>query len=218
MIISKELRSTYKTFDPESDIFFDIFDEDVNSKVLEVGSQDSPIGSLLAKSGFKVTGVDLRPLDQEKHPNYTHITGDFCKLPAEFYKENYGSFDCVVTVSAIEHFGLQTYGEPSFREYYDVLALRYIYDLLKPGGVCYLVVPFGGKHINYGNHWRVYSWATLHDRLIQDFYLEYFYLRCIEKMYVRGETIEPGTPVDFLTANLNIFGFPQVGALCKLRK
>lgn len=218
MRISKELLSTYKTFDPESDLFFEIFDEPVGSKILEVGAQHSPISSLLAKSGFKVWGVDLRDSDQESHENYTHITGDFCKLPNQFYKDHFGTFDCVVAISAIEHFGLKTYGEQFGREYYDVTAMRYTYDLLKTGGVCYLVVPFGGKHVEVLPSWRVYSWASFTDRLVQDFNIEYFDLKCTEKMFAPGREINPGESVDFMTATLNTLGFPHIGSICKLRK
>lgn len=218
MKISDELRKTYKTFDPESDLFFEIFDEPKNSKILEVGAQHSPISSLLAKSGFQVWGVDLRDSDQESHENYTHVTGDFCKLPSEFYREHFGTFDCVVAVSSIEHFGLKTYGEQFARDYYDVTAMRYIYDLLKTGGVCYLVVPFGGKHVDVIPSWRVYSWASFTDRLVQDFNIEYFDLKCTEKMFAPGREINPDESVDLLTATLNTLGFPHVGAVSKLRK
>ena len=218
MKISDELRKTYKTPDPESDLFFEIFDEPEGSKILEVGAQHSPISSLLAKSGFRVWGVDLKDSDQESHENYTHVAGDFCKLPNQFYKDHFGTFDCIIAVSAIEHFGLKTYGEQFAREYYDVTAMRYIYDLLKTGGVCYLVVPYGGKHVEVVPHWRVYSWASFTDRLVQDFIIEDFNLKCTEKMFAPGRTIEPGELVDWGTANMNTLGFPHIGAIAKLRK
>ena len=218
MKIGQEVLATYKTFDPETDAFFDIFDEEKGSKILEVGAQHSPISNMLAKSGFKVVGVDLRDSDQEKHPNYTHVTGDFCKLSNDFYKEHYGTFDAVVAVSSIEHFGLRAYGEQFARDYYDVLAMRYIFDFLKPKGTCYLVVPFGGKHVDVIPHWRVYNWASFNDRLVNDFYLEHFDLVCTEKMHVNGTEVQPGIKVDFITANLNVLGFPHISSVSKLIK
>ena len=65
MRIPDHIIQAYKNFDPESRLFFADFDEPQGSKILEVGSQHSPIASMLAKCGFHVTGVDLRDSDQE---------------------------------------------------------------------------------------------------------------------------------------------------------
>ena len=71
MIISKEIKDQYKIFDPEADLFFRDFDEPEGAKILEIGSQHSPIASMLTKAGFNVTGIDLRDCDQERSEEHT---------------------------------------------------------------------------------------------------------------------------------------------------
>lgn len=206
----------YTISDPEASLFFSLFDEPPGSKVLEIGSQHSPIASMMAKAGFQVTGVDLRGCDQE--PIYQHIQSDFCALPVSFLRENLGTFDCAVTVSAIEHFGLNTYGEGVNREYYDVMAMRYIYDLLKPGGVCYITLPFGGKFVTVGPHWRVYDWAAFCDRIANDFIIEYFNLGVCEECTINGKTFAVGDPIMLNEAVFNTGGLPNISCFAKLRK
>lgn len=216
MQIPFSILQEYKIFDPEAALFFPLFDEPAGSKVLEIGSQHSPIASMLAKSGFNVTGIDLRGCDQE--PIYKHITSDFCRLPVEFLKENMGSFDSAVTVSAIEHFGLNTYGEGKSRTNYDILAMRYIYDLLKPGGVCYITVPFGGKFVVVNPHWRVYDWSAFVDRLVGDFNIEFFKLGVAENFELNGRRMTAGEPITINDAILNVEGLPCISCVAKLRK
>jgi SAM-dependent methyltransferase len=216
MRIPDSIRQEYKTFDPESDLFFEEFDEKAGSKILEIGSQHSPVASMLSKSGFNVTGVDLRDSDQEV--NYTHITSDFCQLPISFYRENIGTFDVAVSISAIEHFGLNTYGEGKERCFYDVTAMRYIYDFLKPGGVCYLTVPFGGKFVEVKPHWRVYDWGSFNDRLAQSFFVEKFHLGVCEKIDINGVTMNSGQRISIEAAMLNTYGYPNISCFAKLRK
>jgi cyclopropane fatty-acyl-phospholipid synthase-like methyltransferase len=206
----------YKNFDPEAGLFFADFDEPKGSKILEIGSQHSPLASMMAKCGFHVTGIDLRDSDQEL--NYNHITADFCRLPSYFIRENIGTFDAAVIVSAIEHFGLNTYGEGRKHEYYDVIAMRYIYDLLKPGGTCYLTTPFGGKFVEHKPHWRVYDWANLLERIVQDFSTEVFNLGVCEEITINGKVFSVGSPISMNEAILNTIGLPHVSCYVRLRK
>ena len=216
MRISQEIKDQYKIFDPEADLFFRDFDEPEGAKILEIGSQHSPIASMLTKAGFNVTGIDLRDCDQE--PIYKHIKADFCRMPPEWLRDNISTFDSVVIISAIEHFGLNTYEEGRTHEYYDVLAMRYIYDLLKPGGTCYLTTPFGGKFVEYKPHWRVYDWANLLERLIQDFYTEIFSLGVCEEITINGKTLKVGDPITINEAMLNTKGMPHISCFVKMRK
>lgn len=216
MKIDPEIRLKYATFDPETDLFFDHFDEPVGSKLLEIGSQHSPIASLLSQCGHKVTGIDLHNADQDL--NYTHITSNFCKMPPAWMIQHYSQFDCVVSISAIEHFGLNTYGEGVVRTYYDIIAMRYIYDLLKPNGSCYIIIPFGGKYVEIRPHWRVYDYASIIERLVQDFIIETFIIRVAEKITIAGVEYYPNNPIPLESAILNIEGFPNISCLLKLRK
>lgn len=216
MKIPDTIRKQYTTFDPEADLVFQNFDEPEKSKILEVGSQDCPIASMLAKCDFQVVGVDLRTWDQEK--NYTHIQADFCRLPIPFLRENLGTFDSAISISTLEHFGLGTYQEQFTFEYYDVLASRYVYDLLRSGGTFYLTVPFGGKYVANKPHWRVYDWASFGDRLCCGFILEKFYISVVEEITIDGRKYSPGENIAIETALANISGFPNIACFAKLRK
>jgi len=216
MIIPQQIIQSYSKFDPEAQLVFQNFDEPEGSKILEVGSQHCPIASMLSKCGFKVTGVDLRTWDQEK--NYEHIQSDFCKLPVEFLRENLGTFDCAISISTLEHFGMNTYEEEFSYEYYDVIASRYVYDLLKPNGVFYLTVPFGGKYVERRPHWRVYDWASLGDRLFTGFVLEKFFMAVVEELTIDGMKYQPGTVIPIATALANVAGLPHISCFAKLRK
>lgn len=218
MLISKELQSQYIKFDPEVSLFFNFFDEESNLKILEIGAHDNAAAQILAISGHDVTGVDLRETDQVSHKNYKHIVGDFCNMPIKFYKKQYGTYDCVITISAIEHFGLGVYGDESDKEYYDVVAMNHAYNMLKPGGRCYIVVPFGGKFITVKPHWRVYDFGAIKDRLQQNFKFSHAQIQCSEKVAVHGTWYEPNTPMDLNTAIFNTSGFPGISAFVKLIK
>lgn len=215
MKIPSNILSKYKTFDPEADLFFSEFNEDVGGRVLEVGSQHSPIASMLSEMGFSVVGVDLRDSDQER--NYLHIKSDFCKMPRDFYT-NIGQFDIAISISAIEHFGLNTYGEGPYRRYYDVVAMRKIYDFLRPGGVCYITVPFGGKYVENNPHWRVYDYASFLERIVQDFSIEVFFTQVCENLFINGRDYKAGEKIDVGATLLNIYGFPNISCFAKLRK
>jgi len=158
--------------DMDVDVFLDNFDEPINSVVLEVGSHDEPVANILADAGYKVIGVDLRHYDKNlPNCNYEFIQSDFNSLPNEFIKINLGNIDSIFSLSAIEHFGLGTYLE-HYHAYYDVLATRQMWNLLKVGGTAYITVPFGNKFIEFVPHWRIYDMKSLQERVIQDFQVE----------------------------------------------
>jgi len=216
MKISSEILSEYKTFDPESAFFYDLFDEPQGSRILEVGAHDAPTASMLSKCGFKVTGIDLRECDQEQ--NYEHIIGDFCQMPESFVKENLGKFDSIISVSSIEHFGLGTYKEGNYRSHLDFVAMRKIYDYLRVSGTCYISVPFGGKFVELAPHWRVYDFANLKERIIQDFNLEFISFKICEEIFLFDRVYKTGEIIDFSHALFNLSGSPAISVCMKLRK
>src|SRR6185369_5655047 len=83
-------------------------------------------------------------------------------------------FDVAISISAIEHFGLNCYKEndscPNF--VYDSIAMYNIWRLLKPNGVVYLTVPFGAVFVEFVPHWRVYDEEKLKRQIIQNFIVE----------------------------------------------
>ena len=218
MLISKELQDKFIEFDPEISFFFKFFDEESNLQIFEIGAHDNAVSKILSMSGHFVTGIDLRESDQSFHENYKHIVGDFCDMPDSFYKNHFGNYDCVITISSIEHFGLGAYQDVPDKDYYDVVAMNYAYRMLKPGGRCYVVVPFGGKFVTVKPHWRVYDFASIKDRIQQNFRLERFEIQCSEDCNIYGINYKANTEMSLNSAILNTNGFPGISAFIKLVK
>lgn len=189
--LTKEMRqNTFNRFpkynqkDPELDLFLDTFDE-APGRVLEIGSGTTPLGSLLSDYGFNVTSVDLKPRDFPDH-RVNHIVADWCDMHPSFWSNYRGYFDYAVSVSALEHFGLGAYKEEKGPDYYDVFAVRYIWDALKRGGAAYIEVPFGGRHVVVSPHWRVYDWESLSARILQQFTLSEVLFRVVQECRIEG--------------------------------
>ena len=157
--------------DADASAFLQLFDEPEGSRILVIGNHDEPTAHVLASQGHKVTGVDLRGWD-DKLPScpYEFIDADFCSLAPTLLTKG-RQFDVAVALSCIEHFGMGTYGDRR-HAYYDVVALRYLWDLLRPDGRVYLSVPVGHSHIDCWPDWRVYSLESLQARLVQTFTVE----------------------------------------------
>lgn len=211
MKIPEEVRKLYTEFDPETEFFLEHFDEPEGRVILEVGAHDAPISQMLAACGHSVVSVDLRDHDYELAANHKHVTGDFVtvELPP--------CFDVAVSVSAIEHFGLGTYGDP-IRPYLDVIACHRVWNLLKPGGVFYCLVPFGAKHVERLPHFRVYDYASLSDRVVQAFRMDWLKARFTEEYFLNGEKIPAGRDAGWYEILSNMYGVPGLAALVKLVK
>lgn len=134
--------------------------------VLEVGANEEDLAAIFAEQGHNVTGIDLRPWGTT-FKNYTRMEGDFVALAPLLQPD----FDVAVSTSAIEHFGLNVYGSPVVEDY-DAQAMAAMYRLLKPGGTCYITVPYGSTFLDDGGHWRVYNRETLQQRIIGEFAIE----------------------------------------------
>lgn len=169
-VVSSEVRTKYGVFDVDVAIFLDTFVAEEGSKILVVGAHDESVANMLSECGFDVTGVDLREYDKNlPPPNYRWVRGDFCD-PDLFNAEN-GCYDVFVCLSALEHFGMGSYREGKVHRYYDVIAMRKAWELLRVGGRAYVTVPFGGSFIEVWPHWRVYDLDSARNRLVQDFEL-----------------------------------------------
>jgi 2-polyprenyl-3-methyl-5-hydroxy-6-metoxy-1,4-benzoquinol methylase len=215
----------YEITDADTETFLAMFNEPLG-KVLEVACHDEPVSNILEDRGYDVYGVDLREYNpmqdlpgQTNKPecNYNYIRGDFCDLPDSFVKEHYGTFDCVISLSAIEHFGLGTYGEMP-HPFYDVIAMRTIWNLLKVGGTAYISVPFGSEHIANVPHWRVYDVTSLSMRLIQDFVVENSVCIIADDAIINGKLRKRGDEITWDEATNYSGDPPHVSILLKLRK
>lgn len=105
-----------------------------NSKVLLVGCADDPLSTILPTLGYKVYGLDLKPV-YIKYPNFKFVRGDIRKTR---FPSNH--FDAVVAVSAIEHVGVIDSDYEG-----DKKALKEIMRILKPNGIILVTIPVVAK-------------------------------------------------------------------------
>jgi hypothetical protein len=126
------------------------------SRILDVGGSESTVGLSLAALGHDVTVVDPRahPL---RHPRLRHEAVRLDELPGG------APFDAAVVLSAVEHFGLEHYGTGVADPRLDVAALARLRELVAPGGLLVLTVPFGTPSVD--DFQRVYDDAGLAELL-----------------------------------------------------
>jgi len=127
-------------------------------KLLDTGSVGAPyLNDIMARSE-DVTLLDARPI--ENAPEGAHAwRGNVAEMPAAWK----GRFDAVLSISMLDHVGLDSYGLSANRS--DINAApKELLRVLKDGGSLLLTVPFGkswiGTHGNSGGQ-RVFSFKEL---------------------------------------------------------
>lgn len=226
MKVPAEIIAKYPIHDGDTTKFLEMFDEPKGSQVLEVGAHDEAIANMLADAGYRVMGVDLReynPNDSDnKGPkpkcNYNFYRADFCDLPQMSLEGWLGSWDVLIAISCIEHFGLGTYQEGPPHPYYDVIAMRTAWQLLREGGHCYVTVPYGGEFLQVGTHWRVYDALALTERIIQDFGIVEAEVFVADRCRIDGQERKWGDPITWEEAGRFFGKPPHVSVLLKLKK
>lgn len=128
------------------------------SRILDVGGSESTVGLSLATLGQEVTVVDPRPYPVA-HPNLTHAS---CRL--DELETPAAPFDAAVVLSAVEHFGLDHYATGWADPRADLAALARLRELVAPGGLLVLTVPFGAQ-AGIDDFQRVYDEASLRELL-----------------------------------------------------
>jgi hypothetical protein len=131
------------------------------ARVLDVGGSESTVGLSLATLGHRVTVVDPRP-HPLRHPSLAHAACTLDELPAPAAAER---FDAAVVLSAVEHFGLEHYGLDAVDERLDLAALARLRELVAPGGMLVLTVPFAERG-TVDDFQRVYDEAGLRELLV----------------------------------------------------
>lgn len=123
------------------------------TKILDVGSGNSPFPYHLASLGHEVHTVDVLPYPLS-HPNlYTHQC-DALKLP--FEPE---TFWVATAISSLEHFGLGGYGDPVMSDA-PFQAKEAILKTLKPQGIFILSLPVG-KEMNLEKSRKTNYWVFI---------------------------------------------------------
>ena len=128
-------------------------------KFLEIGHVASSTSLELASLGFDVTAIDLRDYPFN-HKNLKSIKGDFLKH--EFNKK----FDCVFSLSTIEHFGFSKRygGEDKADNHLDEEAFKKISELLTPDGKAIVSFPYAKTFVP-GIWFRVYTRNDIESKL-----------------------------------------------------
>ena len=99
--------------------------------------------------------------------------------------------------------------------------MTHIWRILRPGGTCYLTVPYGLSFEVHGTDWRVYDRAALRERLTPRFRVEQ------EVFFKSGECACPESGEDFggvklvAAADADRYApgaYPHVSVFLKLRK
>jgi SAM-dependent methyltransferase len=124
-------------------------------RVLDVGSYRHFILGLLAHA--RVTTIDVRPR-QPIHDNELVVTSDAKALALPD-----GAFDAIVSLCAIEHFGLGRYGD-DFDLNADRTAFREMRRVLAPGGriVFSTTITRVAPQLVFNAH-RIYTLAMIHE-------------------------------------------------------
>jgi SAM-dependent methyltransferase len=136
----------------------------LDAKVLELGCAETDFLERLHRLNprYEVTGVDCYP-----QPRSNVIAGDACN-PDLFQPE---TFDAVILLGALEHFGLGFYGDPIHQSgedcVGDILAMVNVAHWLKPGGWVYFDVPCNPRgRIQENRHFRQYAPSEVKPRLL----------------------------------------------------
>lgn len=135
------------------------------SRILELGCAESDWLERMHKlqQGYDLVGVDARREEWRAYEGITFHEGSAMD-PDLFQTE---SFDRIVLLGALEHFGLGFYGDP-VHEDGDIVTMQNIARWLRPGGFVYFDVPVQPSFkVSDNRHFRMYAPADIEFRLIR---------------------------------------------------
>lgn len=111
-------------------------DVPLGARILDFGSAESTVALSLASLGYRVTALDL-----SAYP-FTHPNLEARQIPLEQTTGEAGEYDAALLISTVEHVGLGWYGEQP-GAFDDHRAMRRVAELVRPGGVVVITVPYG---------------------------------------------------------------------------
>lgn len=133
--------------------------QNTSSKILDFGNVESLISLQLASLGYDVTGIDLRIYDF-KHKNLTQIQNNILNTKIN------NNFDIIISLSQLEHVGLQQYGNHNIDFDEDKKIIDKFYQILNKNGVLILTIPFS-KEFKILSWYRLYNFEKINN-LIQN--------------------------------------------------
>lgn len=134
--------------------------------VLELGCNETRFIERLVETdrSLQVTGVDWNHNDHCANgygpEGWSFVRGS--AFDASLFEPN--TFDWIVLLGALEHFGLGYYGDPK-DDIGDILCLQAVSQWLKPGGSVYFDVPCNPRD-EQTPHFRTYAPQTVTERLM----------------------------------------------------
>ena len=148
------------------------FDLPAGARVLELGCAETDFIERMKRQNpsLDLVGVDVR---KDRDPQeWVFVQGDASyQEGAEALRSvalfRPRSFDAIVMLGALEHFGLGFYGDP-LNDNGDTDAMRNVSRWLKPDGWCYFDVPYApqGYRVAENRHFRHYDEPALSERLL----------------------------------------------------
>lgn len=140
-------------------------DIEPGARVLELGCRETDWAQRVkALVACEIVGIDALPC-----PDYggdSFVQGDASNPMV--LADAVGTFDAVISLGAIEHFGLGYYGDPVGPRK-DTQAVANAWHWLKPGGLIYFDVPWTPGASHHTEHYRVYSDTSWRDRFSPSF-------------------------------------------------
>jgi cyclopropane fatty-acyl-phospholipid synthase-like methyltransferase len=145
------------------------FDIAPGSRVLELGCNETDFATHLLRHvpDVQMVGIDAREAADFKGQRFIVADASESSLFAN-PELRPGSFDWVISLGAIEHFGLGWYGDPK-KPNADTLAIANAWHWLKPGGHLYFDVPWTPERHHETHHYRCYSDQSLRERFTDSF-------------------------------------------------
>lgn len=107
-------------------------------EALEFGCGNSWLSLIAARRGFRTLAVDLTPVEWP----YVYTGLRFVQKDVFDLELPPSSLDLIINCSAIEHVGLERYGDPGNADG-DLAATDRMRRFLKPGGTMLLTIPVG---------------------------------------------------------------------------